>query len=198
VFQSELNFAHINQPKQGDLKIPTTIYFMSDKYLFCIESILKSLNTAANILEKAQAWAKESGKSEEELLQARLAPDMLPLIKQITILSDNAKGVASRLSGTENPKYEDNESTFAELIERIKKTREFILSIDQQEYTDAHQQKIVMPYIPDKFQSAEDYARDYALPNFCFHLVTTYAILRNQGMPIGKMDYIGSLNLQDL
>jgi hypothetical protein len=171
---------------------------MSDKYLFCIESILKSLNTTTNILEKAQTWAKESGKSEAELLQARLATDMFPLVKQITMLSDNAKGVATRLSGAENPKYEDNESTFAELIERIKITREFILSIDQQEYTKAHQQKIVMPWIPDKFQSAEDYVRDYALPNFYFHMVTAYAILRYQGMPLGKSDYIGGLNLQDL
>ena len=171
---------------------------MSDKYLFCIESILKSLNSTINILEKAQAWAKESGKSEQELLQARLATDMMPLIKQFMILSDNAKGVASRLSGVENPKFEDNETTFVELVERIKKTREFILSIDQQEYTDAHQQKIVMPYFPGKFQSAEDYVRDYALPNFYFHMVTAYAILRNQGMPLSKGDYIGGLNLQDL
>jgi hypothetical protein len=171
---------------------------MSDKYLFCIESIQKSLNSVIGILEKTQTWAKESGKTDEEILQSRLAPDMLPFVKQITILSDNAKGVATRLSGRENPKYEDNEANIAELIERVKKTREFINTIEMQEYTGAHQQKIIMPYFPGKYQTAEDYVKDYGIPNFYFHMVTAYGILRHIGMPIGKNDFIGSLELRDL
>ena len=171
---------------------------MSDKYLFCIESIQKSLNSVINILEKTQTWAKENGKTDEEVLQASLTPDMLPFVRQITILSDNAKGVASRLSGVENPKHEDTESTIAELIERVKMTREFINTIETQEYTNAHQQKIIMPYFPGKYQTAQDYVRDYALPNFYFHTVTAYGILRHIGVPLGKGDYIGSLVLNDI
>ena len=171
---------------------------MSDKYLFCIESIQKSLNSVINILEKTQTWAKENGKTDEEVLQASLTPDMLPFVRQITILSDNAKGVASRLSGVENPKHEDTESTIAELIERVKMTREFINTIETQEYTNAHQQKIIMPYFPGKYQTAQDYVRDYALPNFYFHMVTAYGILRHIGIPLGKGDYIGGLVLNDI
>jgi len=171
---------------------------MSEKYLFCIESIQKSLNSLISILEKAQTWAKETGKSDEDVLSARLAPDMFPFVKQVTMVSDNAKGVATRLSGTENPAYEDNETTIAKLINRVKKTREFINTIEEQDYTDAHQKQIVLPYIPGKYQTAQDYVRDQALPNFYFHFVTAYAILRNQGMPIGKSDFIGGLVLNDL
>ena len=171
---------------------------MSDKYLFCIESIQKSLNSVIIILEKTQIWAKENGKNDEEVLQSSLAPDMLPFVRQITILSDNAKGVASRLSGVENPKYEDTEATIAELIERVKMTREFINTVETQEYTNAHQQKIIMPYFPGKYQTAQDYVRDYAIPNFYFHMVTAYGILRHIGVPLSKVDYIGSLVLNDL
>ena len=171
---------------------------MSNKYLFCIESIQKSLNNVINILGKTQTWAAESGKTDQEILAAKLAPDMLPFVNQITILCDNAKGLAARLSGTEIPVHADTQTTIAELIERVKMTHEFINTIGAQEYTDAHQKQIVLPYIPGKYQTAEDFARDFAMPNFYFHTVTAYAILRNLGMPLSKMDYIGSLILNDL
>ncbi len=171
---------------------------MSDKYLFCIESVQKSLNNTLNMLTKAQAWAAESGKTDQEVLEAKLAPDMFSFVKQITILCDNAKGLAARLSGTEIPKHEDNETTIAELINRVKITHEFINSIPQQDYSEADQKQIVLGYIPGKYQTAEDFARDFAMPNFYFHTVTAYAILRNLGMPLTKMDFIGSLILNDL
>lgn len=170
----------------------------ANTYLISTQMVNKSLVSLKTILEKAQKWVLENKVDEVELLQKRLAPDMLPLVKQIQIVSDNAKGMASRFAGVENVSFEDTETSIDELIARINRTIEFVGAIPVENFEDASDRQIVLPYFKDKYQTAQDYLKDYALPNFFFHLVTAYAILRNQGMPLGKMDYINELNLRDL
>lgn len=171
---------------------------MQNLYVDTKYMMQKSLNTMTGLLHKAQEQLKDKEHSEEALLEARLAPDMFPLVKQIQIMSDNAKGAMARLAGVEAPVMEDTEKTMAELVERMKKTAEFVSGIDDEELKKADDRKIILSYFPDKYQAAEDYTRDHAIPNFYFHFVTAYAILRMMGYEVGKQDYIGGLTLKDL
>lgn len=160
--------------------------------------VTKTLKSVLNLLNKAETFVNDGLVTEVKLIEARLAPDMFAFNKQIQVATDNAKGIVSRLSGTENPKYEDTETTIAELKTRVQKTIDFIESIPEESYNDANEVKVVLPYMPGKYQTALDYVTDYGLPNLYFHVVTSYAILRNLGLPVSKMDYINSLNLKDL
>jgi uncharacterized protein len=171
---------------------------MNNIYYFSIQTISKSLESAISILQKTQIWSQESGITEEQILNAKLAPDMFGFAKQIQILSDNAKAIAGRLAGIEIPKMEDKEVSLEELIQRLKKTLEFIKNIPENSYQNSQNQKIILPYIPNKYQKAEDYIKNYAIPNFYFHMVVAYSILRNLGFQIGKNDYLGKLELVDL
>jgi uncharacterized protein len=171
---------------------------MTNTYYFTALMVQKSLRSTIKILEDAQKWSLTSGKSETEILEARLAPDMFPLKKQIQMISDNAKGMTSRFTESENPKYEDTESTFDDLIARLQKTLDYVGSFVESDFANSDSVKIILPYFKDKYQEASDYLLDYAIPNFFFHKVTAYDILRNQGMPLKKDNYIGGLNLKDL
>jgi uncharacterized protein len=171
---------------------------MNNIYYFSIQTICKSLESIIAILEKTKTWSQESGITEEQILNARLAPDMFNFAKQIQILSDNAKAVAGRFAEVEIPKMEDKETSLEELIERLQKTLEFIKNIPENKYQKAQDQKIILPHIPNKYQKAQDYAKNYAIPNFYFHMVVAYSILRNLGFKIGKSDYLGKLELFDL
>lgn len=159
----------------------------------------KSLKAMKKLLEKVDGQMKE-GKdhSEEEMMEARLAPDMFPFLKQVQIVTDNAKGAMARLSGIEIPSYPDTEKNMAELIERLEKTIQFVEGISEEELRKADERKMTLSYFPDKFQTAEDYVRDHAIPNFYFHFVIAYGLLRMLGHDIGKSDFIGGLNLRDM
>lgn len=157
---------------------------------------VKMLENLANILEKASVWTAEQGKTEGEIIQARLAPDMFPLARQIQIASDNAKSITARLAGEEPPKMEDTEATLAELIERTRKTVAFLKTIDPEKFEGAQNRHIPFPYVPDTYLLGEEALFQSYLPNFFFHVTTAYDILRNQGMPLGKADYIGTLPLK--
>lgn len=167
--------------------------YVSTKYM-----TLRALENMIALIRKVESQLEGKDFSEAELLEARLAPDMFPLVKQIQIMSDNAKGLNSRLSGVENPSMADEEKTFAELIVRLENTHQFITGIEDEKYEDADSRQIVMPYFPGKYQTAEDYVRDFGIANFYFHFVTAYGILRMKGFEIGKSDFGGSLNLRDL
>jgi len=171
---------------------------MTNTYLLSTQTANKTMKSIIGLLKKTQKWILEQKIDENSLLEARLAPDMFPLKKQIQIITDNAKGFSARFAGIEIPKYEDNEITIDDLIDRLNRTIEFVGAIPSENFDNASEEKIVLPFIQGKFQSAEDYLRDYALPNFFFHVVIAYAIIRNQGLPIGKSDFINDLNLQDL
>lgn len=170
---------------------------MHNIYEFTVPVFIKSLGGLKTILDKSEAFVKERGISEADFLAKALWPDMFPFVRQVQIASDNAKGAAARLAGIENPKMEDNEKTFAELHARIDKTIDFLHSIPKDMFTDADTRQVSLPYWNGKHMVGMGYAREYVLPNFFFHFTTAYGIARNAGVPLGKSDFIGGLNLNE-
>src|SRR3990167_7141771 len=133
---------------------------------------------------------------EEALLNDRLIFDQFPLANQIRIACDNAKGGAARLAEVEIPAFEDNEKTIAELQARIAKTLAFLKTIKPEQIIGKEGIKVSLSYWDGKSLTGFEYATQYLIPNFRFHVVTAYAILRKNGVPIGKSDYIGVLPLK--
>lgn len=150
-----------------------------------------------NIIDKARVVAETREGGEAVLLEHRLAPDMFPFVKQVQITCDNAKGASARLAGVEIPKFEDTEASLADLEVRIDKTIAFLNTLSAEQFIDAASRKIELPYFPGKHMTGDGYFKEYALPNFFFHLVTAYAIIRSLGGELGKGDYINGLPLRD-
>lgn len=152
------------------------------------------------MLASMQAWirtardhAKAKGFDESVYLTLRLAPDMLPLPRQVQIASDAAKSAAARLSGQEVPSWPDDETTLDALIERLQKTRDYVTSVSAEQVNGSENRLVTVPRRdkePFKFQG-EDFVRFFATPNFYFHATTLYALLRHAGVPLGKMDFLG-------
>jgi len=151
------------------------------------------LNNLSVILAKAEAHAEAKKIDPAVLLSSRLYPDMFPLTRQIQIACDNAKGPVARLAGLEVPKHEDNEQTIAELQARIAKTVAFVQSVKPAQIDGSEDKKIVLKLGPEEVTfNGLQYLLGFALPNFYFHVVTAYNILRHNGVEIGKRDYIGN------
>lgn len=153
----------------------------------------KMLGNLKAILQKAEAHAAVKKIEPGVLLSARLYPDMFTLTRQVQIATDVAKGACARLSGQEIPKYEDNEASFSEIYARIDKTIAFIAAvpaaqIDGKEDADI----IITPGGREMKFKGQDYLIHWALPNFYFHVMASYAILRENGVEVGKMDFLGS------
>jgi len=150
------------------------------------------LNNLSAVLEKAQAHADAKKIDPMVLTAARLYPDMLPLMSQVRIACDNAKGAVARLAGVDIPKHEDTEQTLAELKARIAKTVAFVQSIQPAQIDGSENREIMLKLGGNevKFDGMQ-YLLGFALPNFYFHVVTAYDILRHNGIEIGKRDYIG-------
>jgi hypothetical protein len=163
-------------------------------YDFTIPIFARSLGGLKNVLQKAS----EHGIDESMLLNDRLAPDMYPLARQVQIACDNAKGAAARLSGTEAPKFEDTEKTIAELQARIDKTLAFLSTVTLESFAGASERKITMPYFPNRVFTGFEYVREFSVPNFFFHFVTAYALVRKNGIPISKADYINNPSFKDI
>ena len=152
----------------------------------------RMLGTLSAILHKAEAYAAARKIEPSVLLNARLAPDMLPLVSQVQIATDTAKGCAARLAGLEVPSYADTESSFAELQGRIDKTRAFIAGIDAAQLEGSEGRSITLKFPNMELNyNGQDYLLGFVLPNFFFHVTTAYAILRYNGLEIGKMDFLG-------
>ena len=156
----------------------------------------KMLRNLDKWLEEAATFAKTKSFDPETLLDARLAPDMYTLRKQIQSACDSAKLVTARLSGNEAPKHEDGQQTLAELRERLAQVLAFIETCSS-DLDGAEQRNIVLPFLDGKALSGQDYLAEFAMPNFMFHVTTAYAILRHNGVELTKRSYIGSLNLRD-
>jgi hypothetical protein len=161
-------------------------------YQASIPVFVRMFGNLAAILDKAAVYADAKKIDPAVLLNARLAPDMHPLTRQVQIASDAAKGCAARLAGVEIPGFADTESSFAELQARIQKTLDFIQGFSPAQIDGSEEREVVMrfPGAELKF-SGQDYLLHFVLPNFYFHLTTAYAILRHNGLEIGKMDYLG-------
>lgn len=150
------------------------------------------LKNLAKILKTAEKDAKTRGIDPAVILGARLAPDMLPLTSQIQMLTDNAKGSCARLAATKPPVFKDDETTFAQLQDRIKRTLAFIRTLKAKQFEGAETREVVMtiPIGELKFNGS-DYLNGWALPNFYFHYSTAYNILRSNGVALGKIDFLG-------
>ena len=165
-------------------------------YYQVIRQFVHALRNLDAILAKAQTYAKERGFDPNNFVAARLAPDMLPFATQIRIACDTAKHAAASLSGKENPRHEDNETTFEELRGRIGKCLAFLESVSEADFSKVQPDTVIrLPGNSGKQMRAPDYVLSRQLPNFYFHLTTAYALLRHNGAPIGKADFLGSLSL---
>lgn len=152
-----------------------------------------------SILTKASAWMAEKKISDETLCGARLILDQFPLSAQIQVMTDYAKKTGAVIAGVEAPVYEDNEKTMAELIARVQKTRVYLESLPKDVVAENLDTTIIpFKWAPGKGYTAKYYVEYYAASNFYFHMVTAYSILRHHGLAIGKTDFLGSLELQDL
>ncbi len=152
---------------------------------------IRALTNLSAMMDKALA----GGADEATLLAARLAPDMHPFPRQIQMASDAAKGAIARLTGTEAPSMPDTETTFAELKVRIEKTVAYVASLDAAAFEGAEDREVVLkfPGLELKFTGAQ-YLTSFALPNFFFHVSMAYALLRANGVALGKMDFLGAPN----
>lgn len=158
----------------------------------CVPIYLGMLGNLSKWLDKALAHAQARGFDPDTLLTARLAPDMLSLAKQVQIACDGAKFGVARLAGVEAPKFVDTESTLVQLQERIEKTIAYVKSVAPEQVNGTESKAISVPVRgrePLQF-TGEDYLTHFALPNFFFHLTTAYALLRHNGVELGKADFL--------
>jgi hypothetical protein len=163
-------------------------------YAASVPPMIRSLTNLRSILEKAISHAEAKKIDPSVLVSARLYPDMFPLVRQVQIATDVAKGAVSRLAGLEPPKYEDNESTFSEILARIDKTIALLESSDPKQIDGTEDKTITLP-MHDKTVDFKGlpYLLDFVLPNVYFHVTTVYAILRHNGVEIGKKDFLGNI-----
>lgn len=151
-----------------------------------------TLTNLSHILDKAQAHVEAKKFDPAALLHFRLAPDMLPFTRQIQIACDAAKNGVARISGVEAPKFEDNEATFPELKARIRNTLEYLGTVPAERLDGTEDKDITFPVGRESTRTmkAEAYLKHWTLPNFFFHVTTAYAILRHNGVELGKSDYL--------
>lgn len=151
------------------------------------------LHNLSQILEKGVKQAEAKKFDSTVLVNARLAPDQFPLVRQVQIACDTAKLCAARLSGKEAPVNEDKETTIAELQERVASTLRYLEGFTEKDFAGAAERRITQPRWEGKWLTGKDYALFHAVPNIYFHVTTAYSILRHNGVDVGKKDYLGTL-----
>ena len=173
-------------------------------YTVTIPPMMKTLSTLSKLLDKVDAHAGKKQLEwhppklqENALLQSRLISDQFPFIRQVQVACDNAKGAAARLAEIEMPKYEDTETTIAELKARIDKTVAFLKTIKPEQVIGKEGIEVVLPYWDGKHLTGFEYVTEHLLPNFYFHVVTAYSIMRMNGVELGKADFLGCIPLKD-
>ena len=156
---------------------------------------VRALTNLKAILAKGAAHAAAKKIDESAFMQARLAPDMFPLPQQVQIATDMARGGAARLAGSEPPKFDDNETSFAELIARVERTLAFVQSLPAAQFDGAATREITRPVRGQpKVFTGVNYLQQFILPNLYFHVTATYLLLRHNGVEVGKADFIGALD----
>jgi hypothetical protein len=163
-------------------------------YTHSIPAFKQLLTALKAILAQAGAHAAAKSIEPDALLQARLYPDMLPLIKQVQIAADFSRGISARLAGIEVPSYEGEEKSFADLDALLARTLEFLDGVKSEQFEGSETKEIVLrPGTPkEKKLSGQAYLANYGLPQFFFHVTTAYNLLRHNGLSIGKRDYMGA------
>jgi hypothetical protein len=154
---------------------------------------VQGLTGLARVLDKAAAHATERGFDPGILLQSRLSPDMFPLVRQVQIAADFAKGAVGRLAGAELPIYEDTETSFEELRGRIDRTIAYLEGFEPHQIDGSEEREITLVRRGETTKvKGQPYLLTQALPNFFFHVTAAYAILRHNGVPVGKRDYLAA------
>lgn len=163
-------------------------------YKHTAPQFMKMLSHLAKWMDKTEALAKSKKDVEvDQYLTARLIADQYCFIEQVQSTCDAAKFCCARLTGKEAPKHEDNEKTIGDLRERIKKTMTYLETFKESDFKGCETREVTLPFLEGKKLNGEYYAINLAIPNFFFHLMTAYSILRSNGVDVGKMDYIGEL-----
>ena len=162
-------------------------------YQASVPAFLHTIAALQKILDKAVAHADGKKIDHTAFLGARFFPDMFPLVKQVQLVSDFAKNGSARLAGIEAPKMADTEASFEELKERLKKTVDFVNTLKPAQIDGSEAREITFPVAgkPRTF-TGQEYLVNWVLPNFYFHATTTYALLRHNGVEVGKRDYLGA------
>ncbi|MCL2591698.1 MAG: DUF1993 domain-containing protein [Betaproteobacteria bacterium] len=150
------------------------------------------LNNLSHLLDKAVAYCAERKIEECALLEARLFPDMFPLKRQIQMVSNHTTGCAARLTGQEPPSFEDKENSFAEWQECIAKAVAYLKAVKAADFANSETREIRLPW-KDKPMCGEAFLLRHALPNIYFHIAAAYNILRHNGVPVGKADFLGAI-----
>lgn len=158
-----------------------------------VPQFIRTLNNLVSFMDKAETYAKTKGFDVNVLANDRLAPDMFPFTKQVQIACDTAKLCASRLSGKDAPVNDDSEKTFEDLKGRIKNTVKYLETFKASDFEGAETKHITQPRWEGKYLTGKEYVIHHAVPNIYFHTTTAYAILRHNGVDIGKKDYLGEL-----
>jgi uncharacterized protein len=163
-----------------------------------LPAFIIGLNALSDILDKAKAYETAKKIDPAVLPNFRLAPDMFALARQVQIATDNAKRGVARLTDSEAPAFEDNETTLDQLKARIEKTVAYLESVDRKKIDASADREITFPLGPTNkgHMKGDDYLNHFVLPNFYFHLTTAYAILRHCGVEIGKQDFLGAIPIR--
>jgi hypothetical protein len=164
-------------------------------YYQVLSQCTQSLKNVETWLDKAEQHAAAKKFDVSVLLNARLAPDMKNFIYQVQSACDYVKAAAAWLSGQTPPRHGDNESTIEEVRARIRKTVAFAESVKEPQYAGASERKVKLSWAPGKVIGGEDYLLQMTIPNTFFHMAMAYAILRHSGVDVGKMDFLGPINL---
>ncbi len=162
-------------------------------YELTVPQFTKTLQNLIHLLDIGVKHAEHKKFEVDVLLQSRLAPDQFNLIRQIQIACDTAKLAASRLTGKEAPKHEDNEKSLNELKTRIEQVVRYLNGFSKADYAGAEERHVSQPRWEGKYLTGNDYVIHHVIPNFYFHVTTAYAILRHNGVEVGKKDYLGEL-----
>lgn len=162
-------------------------------YEMTVPQFTKVLGNLEKILDKGAAFADSKKVEMEVLLNSRLAPDMVPLLKQVQIVTDTAKLCCVRLTGKEAPAHDDKEKTLPELKKRIAETVAYLKSLKPSDFEGTESKKITTPRWEGKWVTGTEFVHEHALPNLYFHVTTAYAILRHNGADVGKKDYLGAM-----
>lgn len=167
-------------------------------YFASVAQLKKMLQNLERWVEKGAELAQKKGVDPTVLLQSRLAPDMFPLIRQIQSACDGAKFAAARFAGQDPPKHPDTEQTLDEIRARLRAVIDYVSGFQESDFDGAEARIIPLGFMPGKGLAARDYLHEMTLPNTYFHLAMAYAILRHNGVELGKMDFLGGANFRDL
>jgi hypothetical protein len=168
-----------------------------DLFTQIVPQFLKTLRNLDGWLDAATEFAAHKKFEPDVLLQQRLAPDQYALVRQIQSACDSAKFAAARLSGKEAPSHPDTETTVAELRRRIVDVAGWLEGLRPADFAGAEERRVSLPWMQGKWIHGSDYAVQFAIPNFYFHVVTAYSILRNSGVELGKRAFIGGMPMND-